>query len=367
MVARANVGIIGCGNISDTYFKNCAKFENLRVAACADLDASRAAAKAATYNIRALTVPDLLNDPEVDLVINLTVPQAHTEVNLAALAAGKHVYTEKPLAVAREDGRRTLEAAQTKGLRVGSAPDTFLGAGLQTCRKLIDDGVIGEPVAATAFMLGHGPESWHPDPEFFYKAGAGPMFDMGPYYLTALISLLGPVRRVTGSARISFAERTITSQPHYGKKIVVETPTHLAAVLDLTRGPVATLITSFDVWGGNVPRIEIYGSEGSLSVPDPNTFGGTIKLRRANAKEWEDVAYTHGYAQNSRGLGTADLAQAIASGRPHRASGALAYHVLDIMHAVHEASREGRHIELTSGVERPAPLPVGLPEGQVDA
>ena len=230
---------------------------------------------------------------------------------------------------------------------------------------LIDDGWIGAPVAATAFMLCHGHEGWHPDPEFYYEVGGGPMFDMGPYYLT--VALLGPVRRVTGSATISFPERVITSQPKSGKRVKVETPTHLAGVLDFKAGAVATIVTSFDVWAADVPRIEIYGTEGSLSVPDPNGFGGPVKVRRAGAAEWSDVPLTHGYAENSRGIGVADMANALRSGRPHRASGELAYHILDIMHAVHDASAEGRHIELKSTCERPAPLPLGLRPGTLDA
>jgi predicted dehydrogenase len=360
------VGVIGCGNISDIYLQNCGVFQALEAFACADLLPARAQAKAEKWNVSACTVEELLANPAIGMVINLTIPNAHAAVSLAALAAGKHVYSEKPLAVTREDGRRILDLAQEKGLRVGCAPDTFLGGGLQTCRKLIDDGAIGVPLGATAFMAGRGPEGWHPDPEFFYKAGGGPMFDMGPYYLTALVSLLGPVHRVTGSARISFPERVIGSQPHYGERIVVETPTHLAGVLDFASGPVGMLLTSFDVWAANLPRIEIYGSDGTLSVPDPNTFRGPVRLWKGRSKEWVEVPLTHGYAENSRGLGTADMAQAIRDGRSHRSSGNLAFHVLDIMHAIHDASREGRHIELSSGVERPAALPVGLEQGLVD-
>ena len=215
-------------------------------------------------------------------------------------------------------------------------------------------------------MSGHGPETWHPDPDFFYQPGAGPMFDMGPYYLTALATLLGPVRRVTGSARITFPERTIFSQPKYGEIIKVNTPTHVTGVIDFESGAVGTIVTSFDIWAANLPRIEIYGTTGSLSLPDPNTFGGPVSVRRAGATEWSAVPLTHGYSKNSRGLGLADMAYALHSGRPHRANGELAYHVLDIMHAFHDASREGRHVELASSCERPAPLPLGLIEGRLD-
>ena len=237
---------------------------------------------------------------------------------------------------------------------------------MQTCRKLIDDGWIGQPVAATAFMLCHGHESWHPAPEFYYQVGGGPMFDMGPYYLTAMVALMGPVRRVTGSARITFPERTITSQPLYGKKVRVEVPTHIAGVLDFANGAIATLVTSFDVWHAEVPRIEIYGTEGSLSVPDPNGFGGPVRLRRAGASEWSEIPLTHGYTKNSRSIGVADMAYALRTHRPARASGELTVHVLDIMHAFHDASREGRHIEMASTCNCPAPLPLGLRDFTLD-
>lgn len=365
---KVKVGIVGCGNISGIYLKNCTQtFSILEVAAVADLIPERARAKAEEFGIpKACTVDELLADPEIEIVINLTTPKIHTEVNLLALNAGKNVYAEKPLAVEREDGKKVLELAKSKGLLVGNAPDTFLGGGIQTCRKLIEDGWIGEPVAATAFMTCHGHESWHPDPEFYYEIGGGPMLDMGPYYLTALINLMGPVRRVTGSARKTFAQRTITSAPKYGKVIDVEVPTHVAGVMDFENGAVATIITSFDVWNAQLPRIEIYGSEGTLSVPDPNTFGGPVFVRRAGASEWSQVPLTHGFAENSRGIGVADMAYALRSGRPHRANGDMAYHVLDIMHAFHDASNTGTHITIASTCTKPAPLPMGLPKDALD-
>ncbi|HEY3289936.1 MAG TPA: Gfo/Idh/MocA family oxidoreductase [Anaerolineae bacterium] len=363
---KAKVGVIGCGNISGIYFKNGKWLESIDIVACADLLPDRAKARAAEFGIpRAWTVQELLADPEIEIVINLTIPIAHAEVAFAALEAGKCVYNEKPLAISREDGRKMLDMAKSKGLLVGGAPDTFMGGGLQTCRKLIAEGAIGEPVAVSAFMLCHGHESWHPDPEFYYKVGGGPMFDMGPYYITALVSLIGPIRRVTGSARITFPERTITSQPKNGTKIKVDVPTHVAGVMDFANGAIGTLVTSFDVWSHRMPNIEIYGTEGSLGVPDPNGFGGPVLLRRAGEKDWSDVPLTHIYADNSRGIGVADMAYALRSGRPARASGQLAYHVLDVMHAFHDASRDGKHIELTSGF-RPAPLPVGLVHGKLD-
>jgi predicted dehydrogenase len=306
-----------------------------------------------------LSVSELLQEPRIEILLNLTIPKAHAEIGLATLKAGKSIYNEKPLAVRREDAREMLELARAKGLRVGCAPDTFLGAASQTCRQLIDAGAIGTPVAATAFMTCRGHESWHPDPDFYYKPGGGPMFDMGPYYLTALVALLGSARRVTGSARISFPERMITSEPKCGTKIQVEVPTHVAAVIDFACGVVATMIMSFDVWSANLPRIEIYGSEGSLSVPDPNFFAGPIHLWRHDAREWREMPLASEFVENWRGLGLADMAQALHHGRSHRASGDLAYHVLDIMHAIHDASREGTHVYLTSNCERPGRLPAG--------
>jgi predicted dehydrogenase len=365
VATKVKVGIIGCGNISNAYFKGCPVFDILEIVGCADIDHSRAVAKAEEHGVKAYAVEDLLADPEIQIVINLTVPQAHAEVSLSIIAAGKHPYSEKPLAIRREDGRKVIEAAKARGVRVGCAPDTFLGAGGQTARKAIEDGLIGVPVAATAFMTGHGPEGWHPNPDFFYQVGGGPMLDMGPYYVTGLVNLLGPARRVTGSARISFPERVITNQARYGEKIKVEIPTHVAGVIDFANGAVATLITSLDVWGAHLPRIEIYGSEGSLSVPDPNRFDGEVQLLRAGKREWETVPAAHS-DQVGRGIGVADMAYGIAYDRPHRASGALAFHVLDVMQSFAEASDAGRHVAISSGTSAPAPLPPGLTTGELD-
>lgn len=365
--APVKIGIIGCGNISGIYLQADQKFDILQVAACADLLPERAQAKADEFGIRACSIDEILADPSIEIIVNLTVPNVHADVSQAVLAAGKHVYCEKPLATTRDDGLRVLATAEAAGLLVGCAPDTVLGGGIQTCRKLIDDGWIGLPIAATGFMMGSGPEGWHPDPAFFYQFGGGPMFDLGPYYLSALVTLLGPVQRVTASAHITFPERLITSQPRYGTKIQVEVPTHVAGVMDFASGAVGTLITSFDIFGGSMlPRIEVYGTEGTLCVPDPNTFGGPVRLHRTGAENWLETPLSHPYASNSRGLGVADMAYAIRCSRPHRASGKLAYHVLDIMQAFDDASREGRHLVLTSGVSRPDPLPLGLREGLLD-
>lgn len=354
-------GVIGCGNISDVYLRNCRSSPLIRIVACSDLLPERAAAKAAAHEIeRACTPAELLADPGIELVLNLTIPRAHASVSLEAIRAGKHVYSEKPLAASRDLGRELLQEAQRHSVRVGAAPDTFLGGGLQTCRHLLDQGAIGEPVAATAFMLCHGHEAWHPDPEFYYKPGGGPLFDMGPYYITALVSLLGPVARVTGSARTTFAERVITSEPRRGQKIQVETPTHVAGVLEFASGPIATLVTSFDVWAATTPGIEIYGTEGTLILTDPNGFGGEPMLRRSNEKEWTRIPTTHGFTHNARGIGAIDMAAAIRTGRDHRANGDLAYHVLDVMEGILDAASGGRHYPVPSRCDRPQPLPRDL-------
>ena len=362
---KTKIGIIGCGNISGIYFQAGKTFDILEIKGCADMVMERAEAKAEEHGCKAMTVDQLLADPEIKIVVNLTIPNAHASVAQAAVEAKKSVHNEKPLTITREEGKKLLATAKANNVRVGGAPDTFMGAGIQTCRKLIDDGWIGEPIGATAFMLCHGHEGWHPDPEFYYKVGGGPMFDMGPYYLTALVNLLGPVKRVTGSARATFPTRTIGSQPKRGEVISVDTPTHIAGVMDFATGAVGTIVTSFDVWSGQHPPIEIYGTLGSMQVPDPNGFGGTVRIFRPGS-DWVEVPLAFGYADNSRGIGVADMAYALRSGRKHRASGELAYHVLDLMHAFHDASNEGKHIMVESTCERPAILPLGLTHGQLD-
>jgi predicted dehydrogenase len=353
-VAKTKVGIIGCGTISDIYLTNLTTmFPNTEVAAVADMRPERASAQAAKYGVKAATVEELLADPSIEIVVNLTIPLAHTEVSLAVLSAGKHVHTEKPLAITLRDGERILALARKRGLRVGAAPDTFLGAGIQTCRRLIDEGAIGAPVAAAAFMTCHGHESWHPDPAFYYASGGGPVFDMGPYYFTALISLLGPAQRVSGSVRRTFPRRMVGSGPKRGETIEVEIPTHTAGTIDFECGAIASFIMSFDVWHAELPRIEIYGSEGSLSVPDPNTFGGPVRIRASTDTEWREVPLEMPHAENSRGLGVSEMAEAISAGRPHRASGSLAMHALEIMHAVHDASGSGKAVTLRYPAPRP--------------
>ncbi len=365
---RTKIGIIGCGNISPAYLETLKGQPAVQIAALADMDMAKAQARATQYELRAVTVDELLADPEITVVLNLTTPAAHAPVAIAALNAGKSVFGEKPLCVTREDGKAMLALAKSKRLRIGNAPDTFMGAGIQTCRKLIDEGAIGTPVAASAFMMCHGHEKLAPAPEFYYKIGGGPMFDMGPYYLTALVTLLGPVRRVCGSTRISFPTRTITSQPLNGTVVTVDVPTHIAGVLDFASGAVGTIVTSFDIHMHHAPMLEIYGSDGTLSVPDPNHFDGEVLLQKAGTQEWKkiptDCFAFHG---QGRGAGVTDMAVAIRTRRPHRASGQMAYHVLDIIHAFHDSSDKGRHIMLKSKCDRPAPMPTGKSDSEVFA
>ncbi len=364
---RVGIGIIGCGAISERYFESAARWPDVEVVSCADLDPAKARARGEQFSVACAATPEeLLHTPGLDLVVNLTVPLAHAAVQEMAFHAGKSVYSEKPLAVSVEEASRVLDAAADAGSRVGCAPDTFLGAAQQTARALIDGGEIGQPVAATAFFTCRGHESWHPNPEFYYQAGGGPLFDMGPYYLTALVNLLGPVRRVTGSARVTFPERTITSAPKSGTRIAVEVPTHVSAVLDFECGAVATLLTSFDVWAANLPRIEVYGTEGTLGVPDPNGFGGEVRIARAGEEHWAAAPHTHAHAGESRGIGVADMARALRTGRPHRANGELAFHVVEVMEAIHRASEEGRHVVVSSTCSRPAALPAGLKDFELD-
>ena len=359
------VGIIGTGNIAPAYIRGCAPFDVIELTACADILPDRAEAFAAEHGLAALSVDDLLARDDIDIVINLTIPLAHAEVSLQILDAGKHAYCEKPLAVNRDDGARVVSAARAAGLRVGCAPDTFLGGGGQTARKVIDDGAIGAPVAATAFWLSRGHERWHPNAGFYYLKGGGPHFDMGPYYLTALVNLMGPVARVSSSARRTFTERIATSEALMGQRLPVEVNTHVAGTLEFESGAIASVILSFDVWGNHLPEIEIHGETGSLSVPDPNRFDGDARLLKGGASDWTDVPLTHS-TNIGRGAGVADMAYAIQSGRPHRASGDLAFHVLDIMQALDESAELGRHIEIMSTLDQPAALPAGMPDGELD-
>ena len=367
MTPPVKVGVIGCGNISGAYFGHAPVFPILEVFACADLDAEKARAAAEKYGVpHVLTVEELLAHPEIEIVLNLTIPPAHIPIARQALAAGKHTYAEKPLGLDRAEAQALLAEAAGKNLRVGCAPDTFLGAGVQTARKVIDDGVIGRPVAFTAFMMGRGHESWHPSPEFYYQPGGGPMFDMGPYYLTALLNLLGPLRRLTGAASVAIAERVITSQPLHGKKITVTTPDHIVGTMEFTGGAVGTIITSFATphaqYDAQFP-ITIYGTEGTLKVPDPNGFDGAVQVNTGAGFEDVPFAFPTGYG---RMVGVADMAYAIRSGRAHRASGEQAYTVLDAMQGFLDSSTTGQAYTLSAPYERPAAMPIGLPFGTLD-
>lgn len=357
-----NVALIGTGNISEAYIKGCRAFDALNLVACADLNLDKARSVAAKYEIpQVKTVEALLADPAIDLVINLTVPLAHAEVSLAVIASGKHLYSEKPLAAAFDDAQRIVKAAAEAGVRIGCAPDTFMFAPHQRCRQLIDAGAIGQPVAAIGCMASRGPESWHPNPDFFYQPGGGPMLDMGPYYITALVHLLGPAARVTGSARSSFSERIAGD----GHRIPVNVATHVTGTIEFQSGVIATLIISFDVAGHRLPLMEIYGSESTLAVPDPNGFEADVKTYDPATKTWvtHDLLHPPEWA---RGIGVADMAYGIMTGRPHRASGELALHVTEIMFAFEEAARSGRRIDLTTTCQRPKALPIGLPPRTLD-
>lgn len=355
-----NVGLIGCGNIAPAYITGSSKFPDyIKIVACADMVKARADEFAAKHGLRAMTVTDLLADPSIDIAVNLTIPAAHAEVSLQIIAAGKHVYSEKPLALNREDGKRILEAARFAGVRVGCAPDTFLGGGLQTVHDLIDAGTIGKPIAATAFMISHGPDSWHPNPFFYFVPGGGPMLDMGPYYLTALVDLLGPMRRIAASTSRAFDLRIAGAENVRGQEIPVSVDTHSTGTIDFASGAVATIIMSFDIWKPYGPHLEIYGTEGSIRAPDPNTFGGEVQVWTPGTKEWTSVPLT-ARTDVQRGIGVADMARAIQNGGDHLASGALAYHVLDAMLAFDDSSAQERHIHLESTVTRPAALAAAM-------
>ena len=363
----SSVAIVGCGVISPAYAHTLNQLEFIDLVACADAMPERAAQLAEAHGIpRALSFDEVLASPDIETVVNLTPPLMHAAVTGAVLDSGKAVFSEKPLGVDFAEGRTLVARADELGLRLGCAPDTFLGVGFQTCRDVIEQGLIGEPVGANAFMLGSGPESWHPNPDLFYQRGAGPMLDMGPYYLTALVSLLGPARRVTGSARITHAQRTITSKPRHGKRVDVEVPTHVATVIDFASGPVATLVTSFDVQASRYRNIEIYGTEATLSVPNPNTFDGPVMIRGVADQSWTEIELRRPYLPQQRGIGLADMIWATRSGRAHRASSALALHVLELMTASITASAEGRHVELETTCEPAKTLPADLPQNTFD-
>ncbi len=368
------VGVIGCGNISDAYFNGAKTSRLIRIKACADLRLEAAQAKAAAHGLQAMTVEQLLADPEIEIVINLTVPNAHAPVSQQILAAGKHVYLEKPLASDFNDAKAMLAAAAAKGLRVGCAPDTFFGGGHQACRAAIDAGRIGTPIGGSVAVMSHGMEAWHPNPEFFFKRGGGPMHDMGPYYVTQLVNLLGPVARVTAVATIGNATRTVTSEPLKGQVIGVEVPTHVNGTLQFANGANVTMTASWDVWGPPRMQLDIYGTAGTLQGVNPNFFGGEPQVCGADG-QWQPLDLSpHPFSANNgttkagapianyRIVGVLDMAMAIRQQRPHRASGELALHVLEVLDAFERSSVEGRHITIATPCERPAAVPLGADE-----
>lgn len=370
------VGVVGCGAISGIYLENSKKFDAFDIIACSDLRLEAAQARAEEYDIpKAYTTDDLLEDPDVELAINLTPHLAHGPVGIQILEAGKNLYSEKPFAVYMEDARRMIDLAERKGLRIGCAPDTFFGGAWQTARKLIDEGVIGKPVAAFSNL--HARIAPRPTPpnqkgtgEYvsfyrrdFFRYGVTWAHDRGPYYLNALIHLLGPVARVTASAQKPWDKRLAMN----GELVDVEAPTHVTGIMDFENGAVCQFLMTSDVWGTGLPHIEIYGEDASLRCIDPNWFGGQLYLRKKDSDELIPVENEFGYNDNSRGVGIADMSMGIRNGRPHRASGEMGYHVVDIIQAMHDASKADRHIYLKSTCDQPAPLPEGLEDWTIDA
>jgi predicted dehydrogenase len=355
-MSPVGVGVIGAGTISETYLENLTSFPDVRVMFVADLDTARADAQAAKHGVpRSGTVVELLADPEVELVVNLTIPAAHVDVGLAALEAGKHVWSEKPLALDRQNARKLLDRAREKGLRVACAPDTVLGAGMQTARRAVDAGRIGQPHTAIAIMQTPGPEIWHPAPEFLFQAGGGPLLDMGPYYLTELVQLMGPIRRVTGAGGQARATRVIGSGPRAGVEFAVTVPTTVTALVEFSRAGSAQLVLSFDSALRRTGFLEVSGTLGTVVLPDPNRFDGSTQLYTMGQEEPEELA-PQGHSA-SRGTGSLELARAIRAGTTERASGELAYHVLDVMLAIEESMILGRSVEVTSTAEIPPALP----------
>jgi predicted dehydrogenase len=359
-----NVAILGCGHVSDQYFLGCKRQDALELVACADLDLNRAEQKAAEHSVpRACSPEELMADPDVELVANLTPPLAHADVSLAALRGGKHVWSEKPLAATLAQAREVVAVANEAGLRLGCAPDTFLGGGLQTSIKIIDDGWIGEPVAGAICVSESGYEHFHPDVASFYGPGGGPALDLGPYYVTALVAMLGPVARVTGFARATFAERTILTGPRRGQPIPVQVPTHVTGALELASGALITTLMSWDIASTRLPYLEVYGTEGSLSSGNPDLFDAVSHVRRAGEEElrlpppgpnelpWMPFPLTQD-GRVGRGIGIAEMAESIQAGRPHRASAELACHVLEVLLAL----EQGGCVDIESRCERPPPL-----------
>lgn len=373
---QVKLGIIGCGNISEAYLKGGARSQLVAVKAVTDIDAAAAAARAEAFGVAAVGMDELLADPEIAIVINLTVPLAHAEVSHRAVAAGKHVYSEKPFAATFAEARELAAAAAAKGVRIGSAPDTFLGASHQAAREAIDAGRIGRVVGGAVCFAGPGMESWHPNPSFFFKRGGGPVLDIGCYPITQLVNCLGPVESVVAHASKARATRTVTSEPRRGEVIEVEVPTTVNGVLAFANGANVAVTMSWDIWKHARLPIELYGTEGSLLNPDPNFFGGAVRVSERNG-DWQELpidAHPFGVANRKtnagldvadyRMVGVLDMACAIAAGRPHRASGELALHVLEVLEALERSSVEGRQLRIETSCARPAPVPLGEGEGE---
>ncbi|MDD3153561.1 MAG: Gfo/Idh/MocA family oxidoreductase [Victivallaceae bacterium] len=364
-IPKVKIGVIGCGMISSTYFNAAKRFEILDVVACADIKPEASQKSSELFNVPAMPVADLLARKDVEIVLNLTPPKEHSKVALATLAAGKHAYSEKPFGVDMADASKVVALAKKNHLMLGCAPDTFLGGGQQTARKILDDGWIGKPIAGTAMVLGRGPEKWAHAP-FFYDYGAGPMLDLGPYYITSLVNLLGPAKRVT-AVTLKGSEERVGGPETEPRVYPVNVTTHLSGMVEFCCGAVITVITSFEVYKhGHTNPIEIYGTEGTLAVPDPNTFGGPVKVFRNGYEGFVEAPLSHIYTANSRSIGAADMAYALRSKRKFRACGELAYHVLEVMLAFDKSSKEGRPVDLTTTCERPAPLPLNLEDGFLD-
>lgn len=361
---KLGVGIIGCGNISTTYLEFIPLFAPIEVRGIADIDADVAREQGEAFGVAVYGVADLLARDDIDIVVNLTVPTAHREVTMSILSAGKHAYSEKPLGLSLEEVEGMRAAADAAGLRIGAAPDTFLGGSHQLARRLIDDGEIGSVVAGTCYMMSHGMENWHPNPDFFFKPGGGPVLDMGPYFLTNLIQLLGPARRVAALSSAASPTRTIGMEPRAGETIVVETPTNIHALIEFESGSTITLATSWDVWAHRHGDMELYGSEGSLFLPDPNFFGGDVEMVVRDAASTVVEAWDHPFLvpnwgpglANYRGSGLADMAAAIIAGRPHRCGVDIAVHTVDLMTAILRSGETGEFVDLSTTCVRPEPL-----------
>jgi len=363
---RLGVGVIGAGNISSQYLKAMRDFPVLDIRGLADLKPEVAAKRGEEFGVKARSVDDLLADPAIDIIVNLTIPRAHVDVGLKTIAAGKHVYGEKPLGVTYAEGKKLVAAAKRAGLRVGSAPDTFLGGSHQQARAVIDSGRLGSVVGGTVFFACPGHEYWHPDPAFYYDVGGGPVLDMGPYYITQLVNLLGPVKAVQAMSLTPHRKRPIRSEPKKGQMMPVRVSTHVTGTLQFASGALIQVTLSFDVPKHSHLPYEIYGTEASMLVPDPNMFGGLVKVAPPRAEQWEDVPVTIPYADaNYRSLGVADMAYGILNDRPHRCSGDLALHVLEVMGAFETASASGEIVKIKSKAERPEPISVSLRRGKI--